>query len=283
MEVKFEDVNYSYKKINYVEKEVLQNINLTIKEGQVNGIIGPSGSGKTTLLELMDALIFPTSGNIQVGQYQIDSNSKSTDFRDLHFRVGFLFQFPEEQIFNTTVKEELEFSLKYYHYKEKQLDERVLDALKMVDLGPEYLEKDPFSLSSGEKRKVALASVLILNPDVLILDEPTLGLDDISKRSLMKLLRMLKNRYHKTIVIVSHDTDFLHQIVNYVFVLYNHKIVLQGDKYDVFKQVKKLKQYGIHVPKVIEFSDKVLQKKGIKIGYRDDINDLIKDIYRYVK
>lgn len=283
MEIKFNDVSYTYDKINYQKKEVLKNINLSFPDGKITGIVGKSGSGKTTMVELIDALLLPSSGNIQVGNFIIGNNQKIKNINDLRFQVGLVFQFPEDQIFNSTVREELEMGLKFYHYKMDQLEKRILDALKMVGLDSSYLEKNPLELSHGEKRKIAIASILMINPSILILDEPTIGLDVESKHSLVKLLRVLKNRFHKTIIIVSHDTDFLLPIVDQVVVLHNKKVVLEGDKYSVFKQVKKLKQYGVKVPQIIEFSDKVLTKKGIKIGYRDEINDLMKDIYRYVK
>ena len=234
------------------------------------------------MLELIDALILPNSGSIQVGNFVI-TNQRIKNINELRFQVGLVFQFPEEQFFSNTVKEELEMSLKFYQYKINQIEQRTLDALKMVGLNETYLNKKIIELSQGEKRKVALASILIINPKVLILDEPTIGLDPESKNSIIKLLRILKNRFHKTILIVSHDTDFLLPIVDEVVVLYNKQVVMQGDKYDVFKQVKKLRQYGIKAPQMMIFSDKVLQKKNIRIGYRDEIKDLMKDIYRHVK
>ena len=283
MEIKFNDVSFTYDKVNYQKKEVLKNIDVSFPESKITGIVGKSGSGKTTMMELLNALLLPSQGNIQVGDFLIDKDNKSKNINNLRFEVGLVFQFPEEQIFNNTVKEELAMGLKFYHYKIDQIEKRSLDALKMVGLDASYLNKNPFHLSQGEKRKVALASILILNPQVLVLDEPTIGLDPESKQNFMKLIRMLKNRFHKTIIIVSHDTDFLLPLVDYVVVLHDKKIVMEGDKYTVFKQVKKLKQYGVKPPQIIEFSDRVLQKKGVKIGYRDEINDLIKDIYRYVR
>lgn len=280
MEIKFNDVSYRFQ---YCNSNALDNINISIKEGMINGILGKSGSGKTTLLELLAALRTPSSGSIQVGKFINSKDNKIKDMNNFHFQVGFVFQFPEEQIFNKTVRQELEMGMKFFNYKLNQLSKRVVDALTMVGLNESYLDINPRKLSSGEKRRVALASVLIFNPQVLVLDEPTIGLDSQSKKSFIRLLKTLKQRYHKTIIIATHDTGMLHQLVDYIFVLNDGKIVLQGDKYEVFKQDKLLRKYYIEVPKIMKFSSLVYEKKNIKLGYRDDINDLIKDIYRHAR
>lgn len=283
MEIKFEHVDFSYQKVNCTTKEVLNDLNFCFTSGKIHGLVGKSGSGKTTLLELIDSLVIPTKGKIKIGDYTIEAGKKLENVNDLRFHIGFVFQLPEEQFFNSTVYDELAFGLQYYRYRLDDIQKHISDALKMVGLDDTYLQKNPFHLSNGEKRKVAIAASLVCNPKILLLDEPTVGLDGKSKDSLIKLLRVLKNRYHKTIIIASHDTDFLHSIIDDVYVLYDQKIVLSGDKYEVFKNVKDLKKYGVKAPRIIEFSNKVLEKKKIKIGYRDEINDLIKDIYRYVK
>ena len=267
MEIELKNVDFTYEKINYEKKEVLKNINMKFETGKITSIIGKSGSGKTTLLELIDNIIVPTKGEIII--------------EDVN-KIGFLFQFPEEQFFNQTVKKELEVILKLSDYK-KDINKRIYDVLEMVNLNEDYLNKNPFNLSSGEKRKLALASVLILNPKIILLDEPTIGLDDKDKNEMIKLIRILKNRYNKTIIIASHDMNFIHKITDYIYVLDNKKIIMEGDKYTIFKQEEKLNKIKIKVPNLISFSNKVLKTKKIKIGYRDDINDLIKDIYRYVK
>ena len=267
MEIELKNVDFTYEKINYEKKEVLKNISMKFEAGKITSIIGKSGSGKTTLLELIDNIIVPTKGEIII--------------EDVN-KIGFLFQFPEEQFFNQTVKKELEVILKLSDYK-KDINKRIHDVLEMVNLSEDYLNKNPFNLSSGEKRKLALASVLILNPKIILLDEPTIGLDDKDKNEMIKLIRMLKNRYNKTIIIASHDMNFIHKITDYIYVLDNKKIIMEGDKYTIFKQEEKLNKIKIKVPNLISFSNKVLKTKKIKIGYRDDINDLIKDIYRYVK
>lgn len=284
MEVKFENVSFSYNPNTSIEKEVLKNINMTIEEGKITSIIGKSGSGKTTIAELIDFLIIPTEGKITIGENEI-TPKKSTLSKTKKIRkdVGLVFQFPEEQFFNMTVEDEISFSLKYYKYKTVELKKRVLDSLIMVGLDESYLKRNPFTLSNGEKRKVAIASTLALNPKVIIFDEPTIGMDSKSKKNFISLLRKLKTRYQKTIVLISHDIDFVHILSDYIYVLDNKSIYMEGKKYDVFKKQSQLENIEIKVPKIIEFSNLVKDTKGIKIGYRDNINDLIKDIYRYVK
>jgi energy-coupling factor transport system ATP-binding protein len=179
-----------------------------------------------------------------------------------------------------TVFEEISFGMKYFKFKTADIEKRVVNALKMVGLNKDYLYRNPFTLSSGEKRKIAIASILAYNPSIIILDEPTIGLDSISKKKLVELIRTLKNRYKKTIILVSHDVDLIHQISDKIIVLNDGKVVLDGNKYDVFKHEAELKKYGIKLPKAIEFSNLVYKKTGKKIGYRDDINDILKDVYR---
>lgn len=285
MEVKFEQVNYTYTDKSSSKINILNDIYLEFKPGRITSLVGRSGSGKTTLAELSNALILPTDGKVNIGKYLITKSGvdESCNINTIRINVGLVFQFPEEQFFNMTIRDEVSFGMKFFNYRMSEMEKRTLDALRMVGLDEEYLDRNPFTLSNGEKRKVAIASILVFNPKVIILDEPTIGLDAISKKNLIQLIRRLKVRYNKTIVLISHDIDLVHSISDYVYVLNNGSIALQGDKYSVFKQIDKLKECGLRAPKMIEFSNLVLNKKGIKMGYRDEINDLIKDIYRYVK
>ncbi len=281
MEVKFNDVYYIYNEKTPLAKMVLGNINTTFKEGTISGIIGKSGSGKTTLIELINALLLPTKGSVEVGSKVISKTRKIKNINNLRYKIGLVFQIPEEQFFCQTVKEEIEFGMKYFKKTVKNIEKHILDALLMVGLDATYLNRNPFTLSSGEMRKVAIASILAFNPKVIILDEPTIGLDNQSKKNLIKIIKLLKTRYKKTIIIVSNDTDLLLQIAEHIILLDKGKIIYDGNKYEVFKQ--DLEKYGLKKPKIIEFEQLVLEKKHIKIGYRDDINDLMKDVYRHVK
>ena len=283
MEIKFDDVSYVYNAKTPLKKVALKDINLVIQEGTVNALIGTSGSGKTTLIQLINSLLVPTKGKVTVDEDVIGNKGHVKNINALRRKVGIVFQFPEEQFFNLTVKKEIEFGLLSFNYRTNEIDKRVSDSLRMVGLDDSYLERDPFKLSNGEQRKVAIASILVFNPKVIVFDEPTIGLDYDSKKNLVKLIRMLKNRYNKTIIIISHDIDFIHAISDYVILLDNGKLITSGNKYDILANPEALEYFNIPMPKIVEFSYKALKDKGIKMGYRDDVNDLLKDIYRYAK
>jgi energy-coupling factor transporter ATP-binding protein EcfA2 len=274
MEIKFENVSFN---------NVVKDINLKIEKGQIVGIVGSSGSGKTTLIEMIDALVFPTNGRLLVGDFVLEKGKKYKNINELRFNVGFVFEDANEQIFSNTVYDEVAFAMRYFKYKKEQIETQVKKALMMVGLPEDYLYKNPFNLSHGETKKLAIACVLAFNPEIVIFDEPLTALDNASKKNLIKIIRTLKTRYEKTVIIVSQDTDFLHKIVDRVYVMHKGNIVMAGNKYEIFQEEELLNKYDVRAPKVISFSKLVEKKKGIKMGYRDDINDLIKDVYRYVK
>lgn len=281
MEINFNKVSYTYNEKTPLSQKALIDIETTFEDKKIHGITGQSGSGKTTMVELINALMLPQEGSIKVGSRVISKTRKIKNVNNLRYEIGLVFQFPEEQFFLNTVEKEIEFGMKNFRKTKKDPEKHVKDALLMVGLDDSYLKRNPLSLSSGEMRKVAIASILAFNPKVIILDEPTICLDEKSKDSLIKIIKMLKNRYNKTVIIVSTDTDLLHRLCDNIVVLNEGKIVLQGNKYDVF--TKDIEQYGIKKPKIIEFEQLVLKEKNVRLGYRDDINDLMKDIYRHVK
>jgi energy-coupling factor transport system ATP-binding protein len=282
MEVVFDNVSYTYQENLPIAYQALKDISCRIVKKEINSIIGPSGSGKTTLVELITALMLPTNGCVNVGKFILEKEFKIKDINNLRFNIGFVFQFPEQQFFKETVRKELEFGMTYFKYKLDNVDARVFQALKMVGLDETYLDKNPFSLSSGEKRMIAIASMLVFNPKIIILDEPTVGLDNKSKNLLIRLIKNLKYKHNKTIIIVSHDVDMVYKCSDNVIVLKDGSILDIGNKFEVFKRVDFLKENNIAIPKVVEFSNIVYKKKGIDLGNYTEIKDLIKAIYRNV-
>ncbi len=280
MEIKYYNVGYSYPQNNSIEKYALENINLEIPQEKIVGIIGANGSGKTTFVELLKELKLPTKGAIRIDNYIIGNNQQMENENPYPVDIGFVYENVQNQFFMPTVKKEIAFGMQPFYHKISHIEKRISESLKMVGLNDSYLEREPLKLSYGEMKKVAIASVLAVNPKVIVLDEPTVGLDHISEESFLKMLKILKNRYHKTIIVMTKDVNMIHKIADYLFVFYKGKLALEGTKYEVFLN-EKFSKLGLPYPKVIEFSNQVLKQKGIKIGYRDDINDLLKDIYRY--
>ncbi len=252
-------------KINaqYGENVVLKNINLKFQKEKINAIIGPCGSGKTTLIEIISMFQKPDSGNVKIAD---------------NVKIGYVFEFPDRQFFCKTVFEELKYGL-----KDKKNLKRISDVLRMVGLDDDYLTKNPHYLSNGERRRIAIAAILIANPDVIIFDEPTVGLDRNNKNNLIRLLKILKQNYQKTIIIVSQDIDFVYSFADYVYVLHNKKMVLSGPKQDVLTNVTRLQNYDIIPPRIVLLTTKINQKKNLKLPQHEDINDLLKDMYRYAK
>lgn len=280
MEVIFKDVSFSYNKGMPSEKKALENINLFLESNKIHGIIGPIGSGKSTLLELMNGITKPNEGEVIVGPYELNNKKNKFNFNKFRYDVGLVYQFPEKQFFSSTVGEEIAFSEKIYHTKGKDIKTKVKKVLKMVGLDESYMTRSPFSLNAGEKRRVAIASVLISNPKVLIMDEPTIGLDNNSKKRLMKLLLNLKNKYLKTIIIVTHDVDMLYEITDDVVVLNDGKVVISGNKAEIFSNVELLDKNNTPVPSIVRFEKKVYDKVGIDLGRVYNINDLVRSIAR---
>lgn len=281
MEVIFRNVSYVYNKGLENETVALNDISMCLDSSKVHGIIGPIGSGKSTLLELMNGIERPTSGEIVIGEYDLTSKKLDFNFNKFRYDVGLVYQFPEKQFFCKTVGEEVSFSEKIYGHKGiKNVKERTIKALKMVGLDESYLNRNPFSLNSGEKRRVAIASVLISNPKLLILDEPTIGLDDNGKKKLMRILKKLRDFYSKTIIIVTHDVDMLYEIADSIVVLNSGKLVCYGPKVEVFSNVELLEKNNAPVPSVIKVEKLIYDKTGIDLGVVNGINDLVRSIVK---
>lgn len=262
---------------------VLDDIQLSLAEKKIYGFVSTDEYLQTSLAQLLAGFYLPTAGEIHYGSETIKSYDRQVGHRHIFRKIGYVPKDVVASFLYPTVYEELAAPIHQYHYREQELEKRLLDALKMVSLPKEYLSRDPFTLSHGEQKKLKLAVSLICNPAVLILEEPMIGLDYYEQNKLRTLLRKLKMRYHKTILIFSNQIDSVFSLIDEVVVLHQHTVFMAGPKYQVFQDTRKLKRIGIQVPNLIAFSDLVLKKKHIKMGYRDQMNDLIKDIYRYAE
>ena len=255
-----------FNKVSYKDK--LKNISYTFEEGKITSVLSVSGNGKTLFSYILSGLIKDYTGEV-INSYEGRN-------------MGYVFQNPEESFIFNNVREEISFGLKKYNYKIDMLDKRIEDSLKMVGLDNSYLDRNPFDLSSGEKCLLALGVVLSLNPKLLIIDDPTLYLDNKNMEYLIKLIKKLKNNYHKTIIIFTSDIEFAIRLTDNYVILKNGKICNSGTSKDLLNNISRLKSSGIEIPRIIEFINVVNKKKNINLDMTFDIKELMKDIYRHV-
>lgn len=264
MDVEFKDVCYKINNINIIDK-----LNMKLISNKVNTIYDISDNGKL-IYDLINNNITDYSGNILLGKKNIKKINESLD-------IGFLDINIDN---NYIVSEYLINKLKKYNYKLDILDKHVNDSLKMVGLSSTILQKKVLELSSGEITLLSLASLLSLNPKVIVMYNPTDNLDYVSIKNLIKIIRILKNRFHKTFILVSNNIEFIHKISDNIYLICDGNVIKSGNKYDIFTDFDIIEKYDIKLPSTISFSKKVLDIKNKRLGYRDDINDLLKDIYR---
>ncbi len=268
MQIVVENLTYTYsEKSKALSHKALDGVSLTIKEGEFFGIIGKTGSGKSTFVQHLNGLIKigKDKGKITVGDY--DLSQKKVDFRGLRAKVGMVFQYPEAQLFAETVFNDVAFGLRNFYPEttEEEIANQVEQALSLVGLDYEKVkDKSPFELSGGQKRRVAIAGVIVTKPEVLVLDEPAAGLDPVGKREFIKLLRTLHSTFVKTIIIVSHDMDLVAENCTGVAVFANGKIVKQGTPKQVFSDAQFIKEQGLELPVTAKLQN-ALTEKGVKV------------------
>ena len=251
-------------------------LNLRVFDNKINVIVGTNESGKSILAELIATMRKPKRGFYFIDGNKIDLNSDYVNFNQLRFDIGIVMQNLRTQFFEETVEEHILYQLKIYNYKKN--NKRVLDSLRMVGLNEAFLDRKVKTLSDTEIFKVMLATVLSINPDVIVLDDPSCFIDKNETDKLIKLLKIMKIKYNKTIVITTMDTNFIVKFADYIYIVDKGKIISEGDKYEVFNS-EKLKNVDIQIPKIIEFQKKFSKKINQPMNQRDNVNDLIKDIY----
>lgn len=246
--IKTENLSHIYSKGTPYEHKALDNVNIEIEKGSFVGLIGHTGSGKSTLIEHLNGLMKPSEGKVYVDGEDIWEKPK--EIRNIRFKVGLCFQYPEHQLFEETVEKDISFGPKNMGLSEDEIHERVLRALKMSGLGEEYLKKSPFELSGGQKRRVAIAGVIAMEPEVLILDEPTAGLDPSGCRMILSEIEEYRRRSGATIILVSHSMEDVAQYASHILVMNEGKAVIYGKTRDVFSYSDKLSDLGLEVPQI---------------------------------
>lgn len=249
MSIRLEHVNYIYGVGSGYEKQALRDVSLEIRDGQFISVVGHIGSGKSTLAQLLNGLEKPTSGKIFY--HEKDILSKDFSLKELRARVGLVFQYPEHQLFEVSVIQEVEFGPRNLGLENLEVERRSFQALKMVGIQDDLLDVSPHTLSGGQKRRVAIAGVLAMEPEVLVLDEPTAGLDPQGREEILMLLRRLHREQHKTIVLISHSMEDVAAYAERVLVMNQGQLVLDGTPRSIFQYEQELKQIGLGVPQSV--------------------------------
>lgn len=239
---------YGYSKGTPFEKGALKGVSVDFEQGEIVALIGHTGSGKSTLLQHLNGLLKPDSGEIL---FEGESIHKSKEtLRNCRFNVGLCFQYPEQQLFDSTVYKDIAFGPTNMGLSAEEIDKRVKESIAYVGLSEDYLEKSPFDLSGGEKRRVAIAGVLSMEPKVLILDEPTAGLDPVGKNNLLKLIKDYNKRTGNTVIFVSHNMDDVALVADKVIVMNDGEIAIEGTVDYVYSQGERLAELGLDVPEI---------------------------------
>lgn len=282
MSIIFRKVSHTYSPKTPFEYEALNKIDLTFGDGKMIAIIGHTGSGKSTLVQHMNALLLPTSGEVQVDDY-IVKPLKNKGLKQLRKKVGLVFQFPEYQLFENTVEKDIIFGPKNFGVGEEECKEIAKKVIKQVGLDESYLEVSPFELSGGQKRRVAIAGILAMNPDVLVLDEPTAGLDPNGAKEMLDLFVSL-NKQGKTILIVTHEMDYVLEYCQECVVMKDGDVVYQGTPTSLFADNDILEKCELDCPSSFELAKK-LKEKGmiLDLSKIKNVETLAKEIARVKK
>ena len=271
--LEIKNLTYTYSAGTPFEHTALDNISFQVNRGEFIGIIGHTGSGKSTLMQQLNGLLKPTAGTVMLDGKDIWSDKKLT--RQARFRVGLVFQYPEYQLFEETVYQDIAFGPRNMGLDEKEIDRRVREAAGFVGLSEQQLSVSPFDLSGGQKRRVAIAGVIAMEPEVLILDEPTAGLDPVGRADILGNIQSYRKAKNATIMMVSHSMEDVARLTDRLLVLNGSKLAMQGSPVEVFAHAEELKQMGLSIPQVTQIFLH-LRDLGLKVDNVYTIDQAIK-------
>lgn len=282
MSITVENLTYTYSKGLPNETRALEDVSFQLEPGEFATVIGHTGSGKSTLMQQLNGLLRPDSGKITVGEVCItDPSTKMTEVRR---KVGLVFQYPEYQLFEETVAKDVAFGPKQVGMTGEELDRVVEESIRLTGLDYEEVkERSPFELSGGQKRRVAIAGVLAMKPEILILDEPTAGLDPSAHRDVLELIRRIHRKERMTILLVSHNMGDIAELADRVLVMNRGKLVMNGTPAEVFSRGEPLWEMGLGLPPATEFMERLKERMPGIDAAQLSIEDAAKEICRYLK
>lgn len=282
MAITFEEVSYEYAPNSPFAYHALKDVSAHIVEGSMTAIIGATGSGKSTLVQHLNGLLEPSSGRVRIFDYILNSGVKNTGLKALRQRVGLVFQFPELQLFEESIIKDVSFGPKNFGMSEEEITANVSRALNLVGISESLWERSPLDLSGGQKRRVAIAGVLATDPELIVLDEPTAGLDPQGTKNMMALFQRLNKELNKTIVMVTHDMDHVLKYCEHVIVMNEGSVLYQGKTQEFFADAENLNKLGFVLPKIISLNDQ-LADKGFNFDRSWNIETLAQQIGAEVK
>ena len=260
MDIRFKQVGFAYQAGTPFEMRALHDVTFSVKDGSYVAIIGHTGSGKSTILQHLNALLKPTEGLVELGNKTIDSTTGNKDLKPLRKKVGIVFQFPEAQLFEETVEKDIAFGPKNFGVSEEEALKIAAEVVKTVGLPEDVLKKSPFDLSGGQMRRVAIAGVLAMKPEVLVLDEPTAGLDPKGRLEMMEMFYKLNKEQNMTIVLVTHQMNDVSDYADHVIVIEAGNVVKEGSPKEVFSDASWLLEKQLGVPTTLAFVEKLKEK-----------------------
>lgn len=264
MPITFDKVSHTYSSGTPYEYQALRSVDLEITEGKMSAIIGQTGSGKSTLVQHLNALLLPDEGTVHILDREIKAGEKAKHLKSLRGEVGLVFQFPEYQLFEETILKDVAFGPKNFGCTEDEANKRAKEAINLVGLDASYYEKSPLELSGGQKRRVAIAGILAMNPKVLVLDEPTAGLDPQGTASMMALFSKLNKEMHKTVLMVTHDMENVYTYCDEVVVMEKGQVKLHDSARNFFSDPNKCREVNILPPYIVRMKE-MLNDKGFNI------------------
>ncbi|WP_034644965.1 energy-coupling factor ABC transporter ATP-binding protein [Bacillus methanolicus] len=266
MDISLQQVEYRYQADTPFERLAIQDVSIDIPSGTYLAIIGHTGSGKSTVLQHLNALLKPTGGKVIIGDREISRNNKEKRLRDIRQKVGIVFQFPEHQLFEETVEKDICFGPMNFGVSEEEAKKRARQAIKQVGLPENILGKSPFDLSGGQMRRAAIAGVLAMEPEVIVLDEPTAGLDPRGRKEIMEMFHRLHRERNLTTVLVTHSMEDAARYADQIVIMHKGNVFKKGSPEEIFSSPEGLIKLGLDVPEIVRFQLKIEQTFQTKLG-----------------